>query len=340
MAQDRIITAKEKTEDKTLDLTLRPRSLKEFVGQEKIKDNLSVFMRAAKQRKEPIEHALLYGPPGIGKTTLAHIIANEMGVNIRVTSGPAIERAGDLGSILTNLEDGDILFIDEIHRLPRTVEEVLYPSMEEFLLDIVVGKGPAARTLRLELPRFSIIGATTRASLLSAPLRDRFGITYRLDFYADDDVGKIISRSAKILGIEITNDAVKEIAKRARRTPRVANRLLKRVRDFAQVQSLNKISLDVASVSLQRLEIDNLGLDLIDRRILETVIEKFNGGPVGINTIDAATSEERDTIEEIYEPFLLQVGFLARTPRGRVVTESAYRHLGVEPPTDLQSKLI
>ncbi|PIY96161.1 MAG: Holliday junction branch migration DNA helicase RuvB [Candidatus Kerfeldbacteria bacterium CG_4_10_14_0_8_um_filter_42_10] len=340
MAQDRIITAKEKTEDKTLDLTLRPRSLKEFVGQEKIKDNLSVFMRAAKQRKEPIEHALLYGPPGIGKTTLAHIIANEMGVNIRVTSGPAIERAGDLGSILTNLEDGDILFIDEIHRLPRTVEEVLYPSMEEFLLDIVVGKGPAARTLRLELPRFSIIGATTRASLLSAPLRDRFGITYRLDFYADDDVGKIISRSAKILGIEITNDAVKEIAKRARRTPRVANRLLKRVRDFAQVQSLNKISLDVASVSLQRLEIDNLGLDLIDRRILETVIEKFNGGPVGINTIAAATSEERDTIEEIYEPFLLQVGFLARTPRGRVVTESAYRHLGVEPPTDLQSKLI
>lgn len=340
MAQDRIVTAKEKTEDKTLDLTLRPRNLKEFVGQEKIKENLSVFMRAAKQRKEPIEHALLYGPPGIGKTTLAHIIANEMGANIRVTSGPAIERAGDLGSILTNLEDGDILFIDEIHRLPRTVEEVLYPSMEEFLLDIVVGKGPAARTLRLELPRFSIIGATTRASLLSAPLRDRFGITYRLDFYADDDVGKIISRSAKILGIEITNDAVKEIAKRARRTPRVANRLLKRVRDFAQVQSLNKISLDVASVSLQRLEIDNLGLDLIDRRILETVIEKFNGGPVGINTIAAATSEERDTIEEIYEPFLLQVGFLARTPRGRVVTESAYRHLGVEPPTDLQSKLI
>ncbi|PIS42148.1 MAG: Holliday junction branch migration DNA helicase RuvB [Candidatus Kerfeldbacteria bacterium CG08_land_8_20_14_0_20_40_16] len=340
MAQDRIVTAKEKTEDKTLDLTLRPRNLKEFVGQEKIKENLSVFMRAAKQRKEPIEHALLYGPPGIGKTTLAHIIANEMGANIRVTSGPAIERAGDLGSILTNLEDGDILFIDEIHRLPRTVEEVLYPSMEEFLLDIVVGKGPAARTLRLELPRFSIIGATTRASLLSAPLRDRFGITYRLDFYADGDVGKIISRSARILGIVITDDAVKEIAKRARRTPRVANRLLKRVRDFAQVESLSKINLDVANESLKRLEIDNLGLDLIDRRILETVIEKFNGGPVGVGTIAAATSEERDTIEEIYEPFLLQVGFLARTPRGRVVTESAYRHLGVKPPADLQSKLI
>jgi len=263
MAQDRIVTAKEKTEDKTLDLTLRPRNLKEFVGQEKIKENLSVFMRAAKQRKEPIEHALLYGPPGIGKTTLAHIIANEMGANIRVTSGPAIERAGDLGSILTNLEDGDILFIDEIHRLPRTVEEVLYPSMEEFLLDIVVGKGPAARTLRLELPRFSIIGATTRASLLSAPLRDRFGITYRLDFYADGDVGKIISRSARILGIVITDDAVKEIAKRARRTPRVANRLLKRVRDFAQVESLSKINLDVANESLKRLEIDNLGLDFL-----------------------------------------------------------------------------
>lgn len=340
MAKERLITAKEKTEDKTLDLTLRPRTLKEFVGQKRIKENLSVFMEAAKQRKEPIEHALVYGPPGIGKTTLAHIIAHEMKVNIRVTSGPAIERAGDLGSILTNLEDSDVLFIDEIHRLPRIVEEVLYPSMEEFLLDIVVGKGPAARTLRLELPHFTIVGATTRASLLSAPLRDRFGITYRLDFYSNEDVGKIIKRSAKILGIEIDDRAIAEIAQRARRTPRVANRLLKRVRDFAQVKSLEKITSEITEDSLARLEIDNLGLDMIDRRILETVIEKFNGGPVGLNTIAAATSEEKETIEEIYEPFLLQVGFIARTSRGRVVTKEAYKHLGVKPPADLQSRLI
>lgn len=338
--EESLVASKEKPEDKTLDLTLRPRSLKEFIGQELIKKNLSVFMAAAKQRKEPIEHTLVFGPPGIGKTTLAHIIANEMKVNIRVTSGPAIERAGDLGAILTNLEDGDILFIDEVHRLPKVVEEVLYPSMEEYLLDIIVGKGPTARTLRLELPHFTIIGATTRASLLSAPLRDRFGITYRLDFYSPEDIGKIIIRSAKILGIEIAKEAVMEIAQRARRTPRVANRLLKRVRDFAQVKLLKKIDLNIAEEAMERLEIDNLGLDMIDRRILETVIDKFNGGPVGLGTIAAATSEEKETIEEIYEPFLLQIGFIARTPRGRVVTEQAYKHLGLNPPANLQNKLI
>jgi Holliday junction DNA helicase RuvB len=340
MEAEKIITAKEKPEDKTLDLTLRPRALKEFVGQEKIKKNLQIFMQAAKQRKEAIEHTLVYGPPGIGKTTLAHIIANEMGVSIRVTSGPAIERAGDLGAILTNLNDGDILFIDEIHRLPRVVEETLYPAMEEYSLDIVVGKGPAARTLRLELPRFTIVGTTTRASLLSAPLRDRFGITYRLDEYTDKHMEEILKRSSKILGIEVLPGALEEIAKRSRRIPRIANRILKRVRDFAQVESRDKIDTEIATDALKRLEIDPLGLDVVDRRILETLINKFNGGPVGINTIAAATSEEKETIEEIYEPFLLQMGFIARTARGRVVTEQAYKHLGIDLPSDYQNKLI
>ncbi|MFA6272271.1 MAG: Holliday junction branch migration DNA helicase RuvB [Patescibacteria group bacterium] len=340
MEAEKIITAKEKPEDKTLDLTLRPRALSEFVGQEKIKKNLQIFMQAAQQRKEAIEHTLVYGPPGIGKTTLAHIIANEMGVNIRVTSGPAIERAGDLGAILTNLNDGDILFIDEIHRLPRVVEETLYPAMEEYSLDIVVGKGPAARTLRLELPQFTIIGTTTRASLLSAPLRDRFGITYRLDEYTDKHMEEILRRSAKILGIDVLPGALEEIAKRSRRIPRIANRILKRVRDFAQVESREIIDTEIAKDALQRLEIDPLGLDIVDRRILETLINKFNGGPVGINTIAAATSEEKETIEEIYEPFLLQMGFIARTARGRVVTEQAYKHLGIDLPNDYQNKLI
>lgn len=338
--KNRIITTKEKPEDKTLDLTLRPGTLKEFIGQDKIKENLKIFMDAAKKRGEPLEHVLLHGPPGIGKTTLAHIIAHEMGVNTRVTSGPAIERAGDLAAILTNLEDGDILFIDEVHRLNRVIEEVLYPAMEEYALDIVVGKGPSARTLRLDLPKFTLVGATTRVHLLSSPLRDRFGSTYRLNFYLDEDIEKIVHRSAKILGIELEPAAGQEIAKRARKTPRVANRLLKRVRDYAQVKADGKIVIPLAMEALEKLEIDRFGLDDIDRKILEIIIDKFSGGPVGLNTIAAAIGEEMDTICDIYEPFLLQLGFLARTPRGRVVTEGGYKHLGKKSPKDLQKKLV
>ena len=337
--KNRIITTKEKPEDKTLDLTLRPGSLKEFIGQDKIKDNLKIFMDAAKKRKEPLEHVLFHGPPGIGKTTLAHILAHEMGVNIRVTSGPAIERAGDLAAILTNLEDGDILFIDEVHRLNRVIEEVLYPAMEEYALDIVVGKGPSARTLRLDLPKFTLVGATTRVHLLSSPLRDRFGSTYRLNFYEDADIEKIVQRSAKILSIELEPAAGQEIAKRARKTPRVANRLLKRVRDYAQVKADGKVVAPLALEALGKLEIDQYGLDDIDRRILVTIIDKFSGGPVGLNTIAAAIGEEMDTICDIYEPFLLQLGFLARTQRGRVVTENAYKHFGLVSNTPGQEKL-
>lgn len=333
---ERIITADEQADDRRLDATLRPQTLNEYVGQDKIKDHLKIFIGAAKKRKEPIEHVLLHGAPGLGKTTLAHIIAKETGAQIRVTSGPAIEHAGDLAAILTNLQEGDVLFIDEVHRLNRTVEEVLYPAMEEFHLDIVVGKGPTAQTLQLDLPRITIIGATTRVSLLSSPLRDRFGMTYRLSYYTDEDIEKILQRSSKILGVKLEEPAKKIIATRARQTPRVANRLLKRVRDFADVKSHGTVTQEVADKALQMLDIDKHGLDATDRKILETIIDKFNGGPVGINTIAASLSEEMDTITDIYEPFLLQRGFLARTPRGRVVTDIGYKHLGKQPPATQQ----
>lgn len=340
MSEERIIQSEQSNDDNILDLTLRPKKLAEFIGQEKIKDNLHIFMQAARQRKEPIEHVLLYGPPGLGKTTLAHIIGNEMEVNTRVTSGPAIERTGDLAAILTNLEDGDVLFIDEIHRLNKVIEEVLYPAMEDHCLDIVVGKGPSARTLKLDLPHFTLIGATTRVSLLSSPLRDRFGNIYHLDFYENSEIEKIINRSSGVLNINCDIKAANEIASRARRTPRIANRLLKRVRDYAQVLGDGNVSCDLAIKALDKLEVDPLGLDRIDRQILETIIEKFSGGPVGLNSLSAATAEEMETIEDIYEPFLLRLGFIQRTPRGRIVTQSGYKHLGLEPPEDLQNKLI
>jgi len=326
---ERVIDPQEKKED-AFDVTLRPKKLGDFVGQEKIKENLQIFMDAAKGRQEPIEHVMLYGPPGLGKTTLAHIIANEMGVNIRVTSGPALERSGDLAAILTNLEDGDILFIDEIHRLNKVIEEILYPAMEDYALDIVIGKGPSARTLRLDLPKFTIVGATTKISLLSAPLRDRFGNIYHLNFYEDAEIGKIISRSAKILEIEIKDNAAGQIAGRARKTPRIANRLLKRVRDFAQVRADGNINEEITQQALTMLDIDEYGLDEIDRKILETMITKFSGGPVGLNTMAAATGEDMATIEDVYEPFLMQIGFLKRTPKGRMATEQAYKHLHLE----------
>ncbi|MEK7512518.1 MAG: Holliday junction branch migration DNA helicase RuvB [Patescibacteria group bacterium] len=327
---NRIISSHLDTNEKTLDMTLRPKNLAEFIGQNEIKDNLAIFLEAAKRRGEPIEHVLLYGPPGLGKTTLAHIIASEVGANMKVTTGPAIEKSGDLAAILTNLEPGDVLFIDEIHRLNRTIEEILYSAMEDFVLDIVIGKGPSAKTLRLDLPHFTLIGATTKISRLSAPLRDRFGNTYHLEFYQDKDIDQIITRSAKILNVEFVEPCSMEIAKRSRRTPRVANRLLKRVRDFAEVKNNGKINRDIIDQTLKMLNIDEYGLDQIDRRILTTIIEKFNGGPVGLNTISAATSEEMDAIEDVYEPFLLQLGFINRTNRGRMVTSEAYRHLGIK----------
>ncbi len=307
---------------------MRPRCIDEFIGQAKIKDNLKIAITATKGRGEALDHVLLYGPPGLGKTTLSHIIAVEMGVSIKVTSGPAIERPGDLAAILTNLQSQDILFIDEIHRLSRVVEEVLYPAMEDFALDIVIGKGPGAKSLRLKLPAFTLIGATTRFAMLSPPLRDRFGVVYRLDFYDQPAIETILKRSASILGVEAEDGGLKEIACRARGTPRVANRLLKRVRDYAQVVTDSVVTKEVATEALSRLEVDPIGLDEVDHKVLSTIIDKFNGGPVGLDTIAASISEEADTIMDVYEPYLLQLGFLERTPRGRLATPLAYRHLG------------
>jgi Holliday junction DNA helicase RuvB len=323
-----------------LDSALRPGNFKEFVGQEKIRKNLSVFIQAAQDRSEAIDHTLFYGPSGLGKTTLAHILAAEMGVGIKITSGPAIERVGDLGAILTNLSDGDILFIDEIHRLHKVVEEVLYPAMEDFAFDIIIGKGPSARTLRLDLPRFTLIGATTRIGLLSSPLLNRFGIVHRLDLYYPEDIEQIVTRSGKILNIELEKEGVEKIARSSRSTPRIANRLLKRVRDFAQVKGEGKITKKIAQEALDAMEVDEFGLEKTDRKILEVMINQFKGRPVGIKTLAAAASEEEDTIEDVYEPYLLQLGFISRTPRGRIPTELAYKHLGIEYDEKNQEKLL
>jgi len=325
-----ITQSQEQPEDLVFDITLRPQKFSEYVGQEKVKNNLNILIQAAKKREESIEHVLLYGPAGLGKTTLANIIAREMGVSIKTTSGPAIEKVGDFGSILTNLNDGDILFIDEIHRLNKSIEEILYPAMEDYKLDIIIGKGPSARTIQLDLPRFTLIGATTKLGALSNPLRNRFGAIHRLDFYSNQEIKKIIERSSKILGVQADESGLDKIASCARCTPRIANRLLKRVRDFSQIKNYPIIDNLVATEALQMIDIDPIGLEQTDKNILKTIIEKFEGGPVGLGTIAAATSEEIRTIEDVYEPYLLQIGFLARTPRGRIATKSAYEHLGLK----------
>ena len=320
----------EDEEEEIQETSLRPQTLSEYIGQTKVKENLKVYIEAAQKRGDSLDHCLFYGPPGLGKTTLSNIIANEMGTNIRITSGPAIEKAGDLAAILTSLSDGDVLFIDEIHRLSRAVEEILYPALEDFSLDIVLGKGPESKSIRIDLPTFTLIGATTRAGSLSTPLRDRFGIVERLELYSEEDLATIVKRSSKILNIKIDEEASYEIARRSRGTPRIANRLLKRVRDYALVLGNGNIDLKIAKLALDKLEIDELGLDNLDKRILESIIKKYNGGPVGLETLAATVNEEVDTIEDVYEPYLMQIGFLARTPRGRTATISAYEHLGLD----------
>ena len=316
--------------EEEIEHSLRPQRLSQYIGQDKVKEKMSIFIEAAKMRNEPLDHVLLSGPPGLGKTTMANIISNEMGVNIRITSGPAIERPGDLAAILTNLNENDVLFIDEIHRLNKSVEEIMYPAMEDYALDIIIGKGPSARSIRLDLAKFTLIGATTRAGLLASPLRDRFGVMCSLDYYTTEDLKEIILRSAKIINIDIDNKGAEEIARRSRGTPRIANRLLRRVRDYAVVKGKGKIDVETADMALKMLEIDNIGLDRLDRKILNTIIEYYKGGPVGVDTLAASIGEERSTIEDVYEPYLLQIGFLNRTPRGRVVTEKGFKHVNKE----------
>ena len=330
---DRLVTAGRVDDDAQYEAGLRPRSLDEYIGQDRVRDNLEVSIAAARGRREALDHVLLYGPPGLGKTTLAYVIGNEMGVPVRATAGPVIEKPGDLAAMLTNLQEHEVLFIDEIHRLAPAIEEILYPAMEDYELDIVIGQGPSARSVKVPLQKFTLIGATTRAGLLTAPLRARFGIVHRLDFYGENDIEEIVRRSARILGVAIDNEAAVELSRRSRGTPRIANRLLRRVRDYAQVRADGHITADVARAAMELLEVDAHGFDEVDRKLLRTIIDKFSGGPVGVNSLAAAISEEKDAIEDIYEPFLIQAGFLDRTPRGRVATARAYRHFGLAPPS-------